>query len=62
MTDEPIPMLLWCPNCHHQHIDRGIWATTEKAHRKHLCEKCNHLWKPALVATVGVEVLPESRS
>lgn len=54
----PIPMLLWCPLCHAQHVDRDEWATRENGHRKHLCDKCGHLWKPALVATVGVEALP----
>ncbi len=53
----PIPMILFCPGCGHQHIDRGEWAT--KRHRKHLCEKCGQIWKPAPVATVGVENLPE---
>jgi len=57
----PIPMLLWCPACHAQHVDRDEWATPEKAHRKHLCANCGHLWKPALVSTVGVEKLPEAK-
>ena len=55
----PIAMLLWCPKCHVQHVDRGEWATPAKAHRKHLCEACGHVWKPAAAATVGVEKLPE---
>jgi hypothetical protein len=55
----PIPMLLWCPKCHSQHVDREEWATPAKAHRKHLCEACGHTWKPAAAATVGVEKLPE---
>jgi len=55
----PVPMLLWCPKCHVQHVDRGEWATPAKAHRKHLCEACGHAWKPAAEATVGVEKLPE---
>lgn len=54
----PLRMLLWCPVCHTQHVDRHLWATEEKAHKKHLCEKCGHLWQPANVYTVGVEQLP----
>lgn len=61
---KPLPMILHCPNCHLQHIDRddetGAWATTS-VHRKHLCKKedggCGKLWMPANVATVGVESL-----
>lgn len=54
----PLRMLLWCPACHVQHVDRDLWATEEKAHKKHLCEKCGHIWQPANVHTVGVEQLP----
>lgn len=54
----PIPMLLWCPRCHAQHIDRGEWATV-RTHKKHLCESCGFEWKPALVETVGVSELPK---
>ena len=52
----PIPMILFCPGCGHQHVDKGEWAW--RRHRKHLCEKCGQIWKPAAIPTVGVEELP----
>lgn len=54
----PIPMLLWCPKCHTQHVDEGEWATI-RTHKTHLCAKCGHEWRPANVETVGVESLPD---
>jgi hypothetical protein len=56
--EQPLPMLLNCPSCHGQHIDREEWANPEKAHKTHLCEHCGHLFRPSNVATVGVEALP----
>ena len=53
----PIPMLLCCLVCGHRHIDEGEWAT--RPHRIHRCLKCGAEWSPAIVATVGVERLPE---
>ena len=56
-----IPMLLFCPACNEQHVDRGERST--KPHRTHLCERCGGLFKPANICTVGVESLedePES--
>jgi uncharacterized Zn finger protein len=55
MTD-PIPMLLWCPNCHHRHIDKGEFAT--KSHHTHACQNCGMVWRPAIQPTVGVKYLP----
>jgi hypothetical protein len=52
----PIPMLLWCPECHVRHIDIGEFAT--KVHQTHACQTCGHVWRPAIVATVGVQFLP----
>lgn len=62
----PIPMLLFCPMCHTKHIDEGEFAT--RAHHSHACQghvtddgvrrHCGHVWRPALVPTVGVEALP----
>lgn len=52
----PIPMLLFCPICHAQHIDRDEWA--RRPHRTHLCEICRYEFRPANVSTVGVETLP----
>lgn len=53
---DPIPMLLWCPICRARHIDRGEFAT--KVHHTHACQNCGHVWRPAVVATVGVKFLP----
>lgn len=52
----PIPMLLWCPLCHARHIDQGPFAT--KPHHTHACQACGMAWRPAIVATVGVQFLP----
>jgi len=54
-NDKPVRMILKCPACGEQHIDKGEWAT--KPHRTHLCEKCNHEWRPFEFPTVGVEKL-----
>jgi predicted house-cleaning noncanonical NTP pyrophosphatase (MazG superfamily) len=53
MLDVPEPMILHCPKCGVQHVDRGIWGTT-RVHRTH-CAGCGELWKPFDYATVGVE-------
>lgn len=52
--ENPVPTILSCPKCGMQHIDRGEWATPERAHRTHRCEGCEHEWKPFPVATIGV--------
>lgn len=52
----PIPMLLVCPTCYERHIDVGEFAT--KSHHTHACQRCGMVWRPALVATVGVRFLP----
>lgn len=52
----PVPMLLTCPVCHVRHIDRGPFAT--KPHHTHACQSCGIVWRPALIATVGVAFLP----
>lgn len=56
--ETPIPILLYCPMCNTRHIDEGTDATT--AHHTHGCQnsKCGHVWRPAIVATVGVWFLP----
>ncbi len=53
----PLPMLLWCPACHARHID----DPARGAHKTHACQACGLLWRPALVATAGVEFLPGCR-
>lgn len=52
----PTPMLLWCPSCHTRHVDLGEFAT--KPHHTHACQGCGMVWRPAIVATVGVQFLP----
>lgn len=67
--EQPVPMLLHCPMCHTRHIDEGEFAT--RPHHTHACQgfmplkpgqtklqRCGHVWRPAIVATVGVEALP----
>lgn len=54
--EHPIPMLLHCPICSVRHIDVGIFAN--KPHHTHACQHCGHVWRPAIVATVGVQFLP----
>ncbi len=71
LRDEPVKMVLYCPKCGTQHIDapepfdhaddyisesgtlRERWDNPP--HRSHLCAKCGCTWRPADVATVGVE-------
>lgn len=53
---EPIPMLLYCPECSERHIDVGEFET--KPHHTHACQSCGLAWRPAIVPTVGVRFLP----
>ena len=55
-TPDPTPLILLCPQCHARHIDRGEFAT--KVHTTHACQACGAVWRPAVVATVGVQYLP----
>lgn len=52
----PIPMILTCPSCSARHVDAGEFAT--KPHHTHACQSCGTTWRPAIVATVGVQFLP----
>lgn len=56
MTDSPIPMRLCCEACGTLHIDEGEFRT--KPHHTHSCQHCGLTWRPAVVATVGVQFLP----
>jgi rubredoxin len=68
MTFVPIPMVLFCPACGLQHVDRvEVEPATQSSvdwsrvpHRSHLCKACGHIWRPADVATVGVPLLASS--
>lgn len=60
----PIDMVLHCPACGLQHIDRDegqhmtphgdatVWRNPP--HHSHLCHGCGHIWRPADVPTNGV--------
>lgn len=53
----PIPMVLHCPSCGFQHVDkpepeRG-WDNPP--HKSHLCARCGSIWRPADIETIGVE-------
>ena len=52
----PVPMLIWCPACGERHVDVGEFAT--KPHHTHACQLCGHVWRPAIINTVGVRFLP----
>lgn len=56
-VEQPIDMILHCPLCHHQHIDapepQSDW--TNPPHKSHLCHACGTIWRPARVATNGVQ-------
>lgn len=61
----PIPMILICPGCAHQHVDApdkyakkqpdGTFTHwTNPPHKSHLCHNCKTVWRPADVPTTGV--------
>lgn len=57
---EPIPMLLWCPHCGHQHVDGpddpdSGW--TNPPHRTHQCHLCGWRWRFCDLPTTGVAVI-----
>lgn len=56
MVEAGIPMRLNCPSCGKLHLDVGEFAT--KPHHTHACQECGLVWRPAMVATVGVRFLP----
>jgi hypothetical protein len=53
---QPVPMLLWCPECGTRHIDVPPFDT--KVHHTHACQHCGMVWRPAICATKGVSFLP----
>jgi len=55
-NSNPIPMILYCPICRGRHIDTGQFKT--KPHHTHACQQCGHVWRPALIPTIGVQFLP----
>lgn len=59
--EKPVDMILYCPECGTQHIDKPDPSMNwlNPPHRKHLCLYCGHLWKPSYMNTNGVLVLRE---
>jgi DNA-directed RNA polymerase subunit M/transcription elongation factor TFIIS len=58
--EAPVPMLLFCPVCHAQHIDEPDERTPDwdnPPHRSHLCHSCGCIWRPSDRATTGVAKL-----
>lgn len=53
---DPIPMLIWCPECVTRHIDKGEFAT--EPHHTHACQHCGNVFRVAIGPTVGVRFLP----
>jgi hypothetical protein len=55
--NDPIPMVLHCPQCGAQHIDQATPEWDNPPHRSHACQKpgCGCIWRPADVPTTGVE-------
>lgn len=55
----PIPMVIHCPECGAQHIDKPDpekqWDNPP--HRSHWCHGCGHVWRPCDLPTVGVEAV-----
>ncbi len=55
-VEKAVPMILYCPACGERHIDSNGWET--KVHSTHACQSCGFVWRPAVIATVGVQFLP----
>jgi hypothetical protein len=53
-------MILFCPACGHQHVDRVTEQWANPPHRSHQCEHCKLVWRPADVPTNGVERIATS--
>jgi predicted RNA-binding Zn-ribbon protein involved in translation (DUF1610 family) len=53
---KPTPMIMYCPMCKARHVDKGKFE--KKLHHTHACQKCGHVWRPAIEHTVGVQFLP----
>lgn len=51
-----VPIILHCPICTERHIDENAFAS--RPHHTHACQKCGHVWRPAVVNTHGVQFLP----
>jgi hypothetical protein len=56
-VEAPIDMLLWCPVCHHQHVDRTEAGWANPPHKSHKCARCGCIWRPCDRPTNGVEYI-----
>lgn len=56
VQNDPLPLVLHCPECGLQHIDEPNEATgwTNPPHRSHQCQRCNTIWRPCDLPTTGV--------
>jgi hypothetical protein len=66
----PFRIVLFCPHCHKQHVDRGDWVT--RPHSTHRCVSepgdgetpgtpgCGKRWRPSDYPTVGVARLQDT--
>jgi len=56
LSKDPIEIILCCPECGEQHIDRikpeQRWDNPP--HKTHQCDFCNHCWRPCDRPTEGV--------
>lgn len=50
----PIDIILHCPSCERQHIDRPFGSWKNHPHKSHLCESCGCIWRPSDRETNGV--------
>lgn len=58
-----LDILLWCPACNAQHVDKpdadqtrtNAWKNPP--HCSHLCQDCGHIWWPSDYYTNGVEAI-----
>lgn len=58
MSEESIPLILFCPQCHKRHID----PEDMRSHKTHACQGCGFLWAPSTIPTVGVGFLPNCQN
>lgn len=56
----PVEMLLFCPRCLTQHIDKPTPGWTNPPHATHECAGCGLLWRPSNRNTVGIATIKPS--
>lgn len=56
---EPVPMMLFCPKCGKQHVDKPDVANgwLNPPHATHTCAYCKTLWRPSNRNTAGVSLI-----